>query len=45
VHIVRDVATRVSAFAEGRTIAEGSAEEVFDTPEVKRVFLRGRRDT
>jgi branched-chain amino acid transport system ATP-binding protein len=44
VHVVRDVATRVSAFAEGRTIAEGSADEVFDAPEVKRVFLRGRRD-
>src|ERR671939_2037560 len=44
VHVVRDVATRVSAYAEGRTIAEGTADEVFDAPEVKRVFLRGRRD-
>ena len=44
VHVVRSVATRVSAFAEGRLIAEGSADEVFDTPSVRRVFLRGRRD-
>jgi branched-chain amino acid transport system ATP-binding protein len=44
VHVVRSVATRVTAFAEGKTIAEGSADEVFDSPAVKRVFLRGRRD-
>src|SRR3954451_13816967 len=44
VHLVRDVATRVTAFSEGRKIAEGSAEEVFDAAEVRRVFLRGRRD-
>jgi ABC-type branched-subunit amino acid transport system ATPase component len=44
VHVVRSVATRVTAFAEGKKIAEGSAEEVFDSVDVKRVFLRGRRD-
>jgi ABC-type branched-subunit amino acid transport system ATPase component len=44
VQLVRTVATRVTAFAEGRKIAEGSAEEVFDAAEVRRVFLRGRRD-
>ena len=44
VHLVRDVATRVTAFSEGQKIAEGSADAVFDTPEVRRVFLRGRRD-
>jgi branched-chain amino acid transport system ATP-binding protein len=44
VHVVRSVATRVTAFAEGKKIAEGNAEEVFDSAEVKRVFLRGRRD-
>ena len=44
VHVVRTVATRVTAFAEGKTIAEGSADEVFDSDSVKRVFLRGRRD-
>jgi branched-chain amino acid transport system ATP-binding protein len=44
VHLVRDVATRVTAFSEGRKIAEGAADEVFDAPEVRRVFLRGRRD-
>jgi ABC-type uncharacterized transport system ATPase subunit len=44
VHLVRDVATRVTAFSEGRKIAEGSADEVFDAAEVRRVFLRGRRD-
>jgi branched-chain amino acid transport system ATP-binding protein len=44
VHVVRTVATRVTAFAEGKTIAEGSADEVFDSDTVKRVFLRGRRD-
>ena len=43
-HLVRDVATRVTAFAEGQKIAEGSADEVFDAAEVRRVFLRGRRD-
>jgi branched-chain amino acid transport system ATP-binding protein len=44
VHVVRTVATRVTAFAEGKKIAEGSAEDVFDSPDVRRVFLRGRRD-
>lgn len=45
VHVVRSVATRVTAFAEGKKIAEGSASEVFDSAEVKRVFLRGTRPT
>jgi ABC-type branched-subunit amino acid transport system ATPase component len=44
VQLVRTVATRVTAFAEGRKIAEGSARDVFDSAEVRRVFLRGRRD-
>jgi branched-chain amino acid transport system ATP-binding protein len=44
VHVVRLVATRVTAFAEGKKIAEGSADDVFDSPDVRRVFLRGRRD-
>ncbi|HEV7665996.1 MAG TPA: ABC transporter ATP-binding protein [Chloroflexota bacterium] len=44
VHLVRTVATRVTAFAEGKKLAEGSADEVFDSADVKRVFLRGRRD-
>jgi branched-chain amino acid transport system ATP-binding protein len=44
VHLVRTVASRVTAFAEGKKLAEGSAEQVFDSADVKRVFLRGRRD-
>jgi ABC-type uncharacterized transport system ATPase subunit len=44
VHVVRSVATRVTAFAEGKKIAEGTADEVFDSADVRRVFLRGRRD-
>jgi branched-chain amino acid transport system ATP-binding protein len=44
VHLVRTVASRVTAFAEGKKIAEGSADDVFDSADVKRVFLRGRRD-
>ncbi len=44
VHLVREVATRVTAFSEGRKIAEGTAEEVLQAPEVQRVFLRGVRD-
>jgi len=44
VYVVRTVATRVTAFAEGKKIAEGSAEAVFDSDAVRRVFLRGRRD-
>ena len=44
VHVVRSVASRVTAFAEGKKIAEGTAEDVFESADVKRVFLRGRRD-
>ncbi|MGH2364558.1 MAG: ABC transporter ATP-binding protein [Chloroflexota bacterium] len=44
VHLVRSVATRVTAFGEGQKIAEGSADEVFQAAEVQRVFLRGVRD-
>jgi ABC-type branched-subunit amino acid transport system ATPase component len=44
VHLVRSVATRVTAFSEGLKVAEGTADEVFDAAEVRRVFLRGRRD-
>jgi ABC-type branched-subunit amino acid transport system ATPase component len=44
VHVVRSVATRVTAFAEGKKIAEGTSDDVFDSADVKRVFLRGRRD-
>ena len=35
VHVVRTVATRVTAFAEGKKIAEGSADDVFDSPDVR----------
>jgi len=41
VGFVRRVATRVTALSLGRKVAEGSAEEVFQTPEVRQVFLRG----
>lgn len=44
VGLVRRVATRVSAFSLGRKVAEGTAEEVFQSPEVRAVFLRGERD-
>jgi branched-chain amino acid transport system ATP-binding protein len=44
VRLVHRVATRVTAFSEGRKIAEGSSAEVFQAPEVQRVFLRGVRD-
>ncbi len=44
VHLVRQVATRVTAMSEGKKLVEGSAEEVFATPEVRRVFLQGRPD-
>jgi ABC-type branched-subunit amino acid transport system ATPase component len=44
VGFVRRIATRVSAFNLGRKIAEGTAEEVFDNPEVRQVFLRGAHD-
>jgi len=40
VDFVRRIATAVTAFNLGRKIAEGSAKEVFETPEVKQVFLR-----
>ena len=41
VELVRRIATRVSAFSLGRKVAEGAAQEVFDTPAVRAVFLRG----
>lgn len=41
VELVRRIATRVTAFNLGRKIAEGTAEQVFSTPEVRQVFLRG----
>ena len=41
VGFVRRVATRVTALSLGRKVAEGSAQEVFQTPEVRQVFLRG----
>jgi branched-chain amino acid transport system ATP-binding protein len=44
VHLVRTVADRVTALSAGRKVAEGSPDEVFSSPEVMRVFLRGRRD-
>lgn len=44
VHLVRTVATRVTAFSEGQKIAEGTADVVFEAPEVQRVFLRGVRN-
>jgi ABC-type branched-subunit amino acid transport system ATPase component len=44
VRLVHRVATEVTAFSEGRKIAEGSPEQVFQAPEVQRVFLRGVRD-
>ena len=44
VHLVRDVATQVTAFSEGRKLIEGSAEEVFADAAVRRVFLQGRAD-
>lgn len=44
VHLVRSVASRVTALSEGRKLVEGSPEHVFDTPEVRRVFLQGRSD-
>lgn len=42
--LVRAVASRVTAFSEGRKLMDGTAEEVFRAPEVQRVFLRGVRD-
>jgi branched-chain amino acid transport system ATP-binding protein len=44
VRLVHRVADRVTAFSEGRKVAEGPAAEVFQAPEVQRVFLRGVRD-
>ena len=44
VSFVRRIATRVTAFNLGRKIAEGSAEEVFDSPVVRQVFLRSTAD-
>jgi branched-chain amino acid transport system ATP-binding protein len=41
VDFVRRIATRVTAFNLGRKIAEGSAEEVFESAIVKEVFLHG----
>ena len=40
VSFVRRIATRVTAFNLGRKIAEGTAEEVFESPVVRQVFLR-----
>jgi branched-chain amino acid transport system ATP-binding protein len=44
VGFVRRIATRVTAFNLGRKIAEGTADHVFDDPEVRQVFLRGAVD-
>jgi branched-chain amino acid transport system ATP-binding protein len=44
VHLVREVATRVTAFSEGRKLVEGSPDEVFADAAVRRVFLQGRPD-
>jgi len=44
VDFVRRIATRVTAFNLGRKIAEGSAQEVFDSPIVRQVFLRSTVD-
>jgi ABC-type uncharacterized transport system ATPase subunit len=44
VDFVRRIASRVTAFNLGRKIAEGSAEEVFDSPIVRQVFLRSTVD-
>jgi urea transport system ATP-binding protein len=41
VDFVRRIATRVTAFNLGKKIAEGSAEEVFESAIVKEVFLHG----
>jgi branched-chain amino acid transport system ATP-binding protein len=41
VAFVRRVATRVTAFNLGRKIADGTADQVFDDPLVRQVFLRG----
>src|SRR5215831_20640093 len=44
VSFVRRIATRVTAFNLGRKIAEGTAEEVFESPVVRQVFLRSAAD-
>jgi branched-chain amino acid transport system ATP-binding protein len=44
VDFVRRIATRVTAFNLGRKIAEGSAQEVFDSPLVRQVYLRSTVD-
>ena len=44
VDFVRRIATRVTAFNLGRKIAEGSAQDVFDRPIVREVFLRSTVD-
>jgi len=44
VGLVRRIATRATAFSLGRKVAEGTPEEVFQSPEVRAVFLRGERD-
>jgi branched-chain amino acid transport system ATP-binding protein len=41
VEFVRATATRVTAFNLGKKIAEGPPDEVFESPIVKEVFLRG----
>jgi len=41
VELVRRTAARVTAFNLGKKIAEGTADEVFDDPTVRDVFLRG----
>lgn len=44
VGLVRRIATRATAFSLGRKVAEGTPEDVFQSPEVRAVFLRGERD-
>ncbi len=44
VPLVHAIATRVTAFSLGRTLVSGSAEEVFSSADVQRVFLRGISD-
>jgi len=44
VDFVRRIATRVTAFNLGRKIAEGSAQEVFDSAIVRQVYLRSTVD-
>jgi hypothetical protein len=42
-HVVRSVATR-DRVRRGQEDRRGTADTVFDSADVKRVFLRGRRD-